>query len=190
MGCEQLPGEIKIDRQVFEALASDTRIAILKELDQRPKTVTELADSLNMAKSSVHEHLSKMSGVGLVEKKDSERKWTYYSLTQKGRKILHPHETTKILVLIGLSILAFLGGVSQILKLARLPAGGAAVREAAPAAVSTHAPQAAAKTGGNESLGGAAAAPATEPLILGTLLVCAGFLLGYFAYRIWRRSKR
>lgn len=169
-----------MDKKVFEALASDTRIAILKELDQRQKTVTELADSLSMAKSSVHEHLSKMVDAGIIEKEDNERKWTYYRLTRKGRSILHPHETTKILVLIGSSILAFLGGVSQILKLTA-PAKEVAMQKGVPSLPSPER--------GEEVLKGAEAVYVKEPLILGILLLITAILLSYFAYRIWRRLK-
>lgn len=50
--------EIRMDKKVFETLASDTRIAILKELDRRQMTLTELANSLDMAKATVHQHLA------------------------------------------------------------------------------------------------------------------------------------
>ncbi|MEK6978476.1 MAG: winged helix-turn-helix domain-containing protein [Candidatus Hydrothermarchaeota archaeon] len=172
--------EIRIDRRVFEALASDTRVAILKELDERQKTVTELSASLGMAKSSVHEHLAKMVEAGLIEKEENERKWTYYRLTPKGRKILHPGERTKILVLVGSSILAFVAGVSQIFRSAGPQAGRMAMEEAAPP---PPLPAAIPERGG-EVLGGAGATP-----ILGILLISAALLLGYWAYRTWRRSK-
>ena len=82
--------EIKMDRAVFEALASETRIDILKKLDTRQMTISELAREMAMAKSTVHEHLAKMASSGLVEKFDDERKWTYYFLTRKGRNMRKP----------------------------------------------------------------------------------------------------
>lgn len=169
--------EIRIDRRVFEALASDTRVAILKELDERQKTVTELSDSLGMAKSSVHEHLAKMVEAGLIEKEENERKWTYYRLTPKGRKILHPGERTRILVLVGSSILAFVAGVSQIFRSAGPPAGRVAMKEAMPPPLPAAAPER-----GGEVLSGAGATP-----ILGILLIGAALVLGYWAYRTWKR---
>lgn len=173
-----------MDKKVFEALASDTRIAILKELDERQKTVTELSDSLGMAKSSVHEHLSKMMEGGLIEKEESERKWTYYRLTRKGQKILHPGETTKILVLVGSSILSFLAGVAQIFKSAgpsvREPVVEKAVPPPLPAAIPEH---------GGEVLRGARVTYDNGPLILGILLMGAALLFGYLAYRAWKRPK-
>ena len=171
--------EIRIDKRVLEALASDTRVAILKELDKRQKTVTELSDSLGMAKSSVHEHLAKMVEAGLIEKEENERKWTYYRLTPKGQKILHPGDRTKILVLVGSSILTFLAGVSQTLKSAQAPVRGAAMERAAPPPLPAAIPER-----GGEVLSGAGATP-----ILGILLISVALLLGYWAYRTWRRSK-
>jgi DNA-binding transcriptional ArsR family regulator len=180
-----------MDKKVFEALASDTRIAILKELDARQRTVTELANSLGMAKSSVHEHLAKMVEVGLIEKEDSRRKWTYYRVTRKGRSILHPHEMTKILVLLGSSILAFLGGASQVLK--SLWTGEKAMMQKAPPSTLSEeqlpVPKPVPPESGEEVLREAGAAYTREPLILGILLIVAALLLGYYAYRIWRKSR-
>jgi DNA-binding transcriptional ArsR family regulator len=184
--------EIRMDKKVFEALASDTRITILKELDQRQRTVTELANSLGMAKATVHEHLAKMVEVDLIEKEDSKRKWTYYRLTRKGRSILHPHEMTKFLVLLGSSILAFLGGASQVLKSLWVPAEEAMMQKAPPSTLSEEqlpVPRPVPPEGGEEVLREAGAAYAKEPLILGVLLIVAALLLGYYAYRIWRKSR-
>jgi DNA-binding transcriptional ArsR family regulator len=167
-----------MDKKVFEALASDTRIAILKELDQRQRTVTELANSLGMAKATIHEHLAKMIEVGLIEKEDTQRKWTYYRLTRKGRSILHPHEMTKILLLLGSSILAFLGGVSQVLKSISVPTEE--MMQKAPLPVPK-------PLSPEEALEGARATK--EPLILGALLIATALLLGYYTYRTWRSSR-
>ncbi len=93
-----MPDEIKMDRRTFESLASETRISILKNLDIRQMTITELSRNLELAKSTVHEHLKKLEDVELVEKIESSRKWSYYKLTYKGKRILHPHEMVKIMV--------------------------------------------------------------------------------------------
>lgn len=173
--------EVRMDRRTFEALASETRIEILKALDIRHMTVTEIASYLDMAKSSVHEHLEKMLEVGLVEKEESDRKWTYYRLTNKGRQILHPHEATKILLLLGASIIAFAGGIVMLTPL-RAPEMPAAAPEIAPA------PEAMLAEKGAEAL---AAEPAANnlPLALGLILIAASLILGYYAYRRWRRFR-
>ncbi len=173
--------EIRMDKRVFEALASETRVDILKTLDIGQMTVTEIAHHLDMAKSSVHEHLSKMIEVGLVEKEESERKWTYYRLTSKGRQILQPHEATKILLLLGASILAFAGGITKILTVLGA-AGQRAAMEAGPM-LAQKSPEEAVTL----------PAPVPEPmaaenvsLALGLVLIAASVFIGYYAYRRWR----
>ncbi|MEE8402803.1 MAG: winged helix-turn-helix domain-containing protein [Candidatus Hydrothermarchaeaceae archaeon] len=182
-----MPDEIKMDRKVFETLASETRINILKRLDTRQMTITELSRELDMAKSSIHEHLAKMLDSDLVGKFEDGHKWTYYRLTRKGRNILHPHETAKILVLLGLSLLALTGGVTRILSLMMVRGAGAATMEQAALAarpLSEHETEALSK-------GLEAAEPiySSEPgLALGVALVLAGLVLGFLTYRMWRRS--
>jgi len=191
--------EIKLNKKTFEALASETRIGILKSLDVRQMTITELAGGLDMAKSSVHEHLQKMTDAGLVEKRETERKWTYYHLTKEGRQILHPHETAKILILIGLSIVAMVSGVSGIYNrmtqstaqaLSRSVGSASVTMEAAPEAASmapkaTPAPEAAQAIPTEplmETIAGYA-----PPVLVFLILIAVAFLMGYSAFRIWRK---
>lgn len=90
--------EIKLDTDSFKALSSDTRRKMLKKLGERRMTVTELSKALDISKSTVHEHLSRLNQAELVEKKDDEHKWVYYELTDKGSKILNPDTRTRILL--------------------------------------------------------------------------------------------
>lgn len=90
---------ITLDRAVFKALASDTRLDILKALDERQKTVTELARELELNKATVFEHLEKLAEVNLIQKLEDERKWVYWQLTWTGRRLLHPEAITLALVL-------------------------------------------------------------------------------------------
>ncbi|HVL87497.1 MAG TPA: winged helix-turn-helix domain-containing protein [Candidatus Thermoplasmatota archaeon] len=92
--------KITLDREAFKALASDTRLSILKALDERPMTVSELGRKLELNKATVFEHLEKLVAVALIRKEeDVERKWVYYSLTWKGRRILHPERVTIAILL-------------------------------------------------------------------------------------------
>ena len=90
---------ITLDREVFKALASDTRLDILKALDVRQKTVTELARELDLNKATVFEHLEKLSQVELIQKLEDDRKWVYWQLSWKGRRLLHPEKITLALLL-------------------------------------------------------------------------------------------
>jgi len=175
--------EIRMTKEVFEALVSETRIVILKKLDKRAMTVSELARELGLAKSAVHEHLAKLVDAGLVEKRDAGRKWVYYHLTPKARGLLHPEERHRILVLLSSALLALLGGVFTGLKYLRVAEGakvtvaerGEVVLEAVPKAMKTPT---------------AGAVRTTEPyLALSIALIATSLLLFFLTYRAWRRSK-
>lgn len=107
--------KITLDAETFKALASATRLTVLKALDERRKTLTELARDLDLNKATVHEHLGLLLAAGLVRKRDDEgRKWIYYELTWTGQRILRPEATTTFNVLLGLSALAAGGGVFML----------------------------------------------------------------------------
>jgi len=106
---------ITLDSKTFQALASSTRLSVLRALDERRKTLTELARDMDLNKATVHEHLQLLTAAGLVRKRDDEgRKWIYYELTWTGEKLLHPQETTTFNVLLGLSVAAAGGGVLML----------------------------------------------------------------------------
>lgn len=89
------PGKITLDRIAFKALASETRVAILKTLDSRPMTVSEVSRKIDMNKATTYEHLGKLVDADLVKRREDKNKWVYYKLTWRGKNILHP-ETVKI----------------------------------------------------------------------------------------------
>ena len=107
--------KITLDAKTFQALASTTRLTVLRALDERRKTLTELARDMALNKATVHEHLQLLTAAGLVKKRDDEgRKWIYYELSWTGEKLLHPQETTTFNVLLGLSVAAAGGGVGML----------------------------------------------------------------------------
>jgi len=106
--------EITLDKKILGALSSEARANILKSLDIRRMTVTELSKRLNLPKSSVHENLNRLVDTDLVKKNDNGNKWIYYELTEKGRRLLHPHEMTKIILLLSSAALSFVGGIIEI----------------------------------------------------------------------------
>jgi DNA-binding transcriptional ArsR family regulator len=97
--------KITLDQDSFKALASETRIGILKKLDKTQLTVSDLARELKMSKATLFEHLEKLIKVGLIKKKEDNRKWVYYKLTWKGKNILHP-ERTKIAIVLTVVVFA------------------------------------------------------------------------------------
>ncbi|TLZ94162.1 MAG: winged helix-turn-helix transcriptional regulator [Methanobacteriota archaeon] len=53
-------GKITLDQESFRALASDVRVGILKRLDSRRETVTDLSNLLQLSKPTLLEHLEKL----------------------------------------------------------------------------------------------------------------------------------
>src|SRR2546425_12312328 len=96
-------GKITLDQESFRALASDVRVEVLKRLDARRETVTDLSNLLALSKPTLLEHLEKLQNAGLVKRIDEGRKWIYYELTDKGRKILHP-ECVAITLALGAAV--------------------------------------------------------------------------------------
>jgi DNA-binding transcriptional ArsR family regulator len=97
--------KIVLDRKSFEALAVDTRVKILKALQQRRKTLSELSAELNLSVSGVKEHLETLENAALVTKMDDGHKWKYYELTNKGSVVVQPREL-KVWILLAISLVA------------------------------------------------------------------------------------
>jgi DNA-binding transcriptional ArsR family regulator len=95
--------KVTLDQASFRALASETRIAILRALAEHQMTLTELAERLGISKPGVMKHLELLQEAGLVLREDAERKWIYYRLTTKGERILDP-ERTRIALALGFSL--------------------------------------------------------------------------------------
>ncbi len=107
--------EISLDKETFKALASQTRVDVLKLLGQRRYMQSEIASVLNFSVPTVKEHLSALEKAGLVERHDEGRKWKYYSLTRKGHGVLHPEEL-KIWIVLGLFLFSIVGGIYTYLR--------------------------------------------------------------------------
>ena len=115
------PGTITLDRESFKALASEVRVEILKQLDARRMTVTDLSHTMALAKPTLLEHLDRLVTAGLVKKVDEGRKWIYYELTKRGRNILRPHQV-KIMISLALSVLLFTAGMAAVAAALAFPA--------------------------------------------------------------------
>lgn len=100
---------LKLDEDTAKVLSSDTRKEILELLDERNMTVTELSGSLDLSKSTVHEHLNKLVEAGFVNKLGEEgKKWVYYELTRKGRDIVG-NRVKKVLIFASSAVAGILG---------------------------------------------------------------------------------
>ena len=79
--------EVILDKSVFKALVSDTRISILKLLNKRAMTLQEVSEELKLAHTSVLSHMKVLERARLIEKQETSRKWKYYKITESGKKI-------------------------------------------------------------------------------------------------------
>ena len=61
---------VELDRKSLMALASDTRLEILKSLVHMRRTVSQLSEVLDIDKAAVHRHLKKMEDGGLVKREE------------------------------------------------------------------------------------------------------------------------
>ncbi|MCX6667697.1 MAG: winged helix-turn-helix domain-containing protein [Euryarchaeota archaeon] len=108
--------KVTLDRETFKALASDTRLDILKSLDGKNMSLKDICTVTNLNKATLHEHLVKLNGAGLIKKNERDgHKWVYYKLTWKGECLLHP-ENTRIVVLFTTTFIALLVGIAQFMQ--------------------------------------------------------------------------
>ena len=142
--------DIRLDKETFKALASGTRVDILKLLGQRRHMQTEIAAVLSLSTPTVKEHLDALEKVGLVERHEEGRKWKYYSLSKKGKGVLNPEEM-KIWIVLALFIFSVVGGIWSSLKMlmpapvaeAKMAISLEATADAAPRMMAGIAPEAA-----------------------------------------------
>lgn len=174
--------KIVLDQESFKALASDTRIEILKKLDNTQLTVTDLANAMLVNKSAVHKHLTRLVEAGLVKKKEGERKWVYYTLSLKGAQLLHP-ERVQIALMLAATAVAVTFGLIQIMGY--LGGYGTTVGVQSDCAVGV---ACAASAEGSGSFVNALLHN-SDLLVIGSAMVAIGAVLVAAAHSTWRSAK-
>ncbi|MBN2126977.1 MAG: winged helix-turn-helix transcriptional regulator [Candidatus Diapherotrites archaeon] len=81
--------ELMISSEDMKALSSDTRIDVLKLLNERKYTLAELSKKKNVSAPSMKQQLKILEENNLIHQIDEGRKWKYYDLTKKGRIFLN-----------------------------------------------------------------------------------------------------
>src|SRR5512137_2741750 len=104
---------VELDKKSLFALASDTRLDILRSLQPMRRTVSQLSEALDIDKAAVHRHLKKMEEGGLV-KRFEDHGFVYYGLSWKARDLLSPNENTRIVILLSASWLLCIGVIFLI----------------------------------------------------------------------------
>ncbi|MCR4335700.1 MAG: helix-turn-helix domain-containing protein [archaeon] len=110
--------EVSLTNNEFKALSSKTRTNLLKMLHERNYTLSELASKSGMAAPTVKQHTTVLVESGLIELKDEGRKWKYYALTGKGKKIIESEQKhTNILIILSSTIFVVLIGFAAMFSL-------------------------------------------------------------------------
>ncbi len=103
--------KVSLDIDSFKALASETRLDILRALDGKKMNLTEMTKATNLHKMTLHEHLSKLTSAGFIKRIEREgHKWVYYKLSWKGQSLLHP-ENTRIVIMFSMTFISLLFGI-------------------------------------------------------------------------------
>ena len=113
---------VELDKKALFALASDTRLEILKALQSERRTVSQLAETLGVDKAAVYRHLKKLEEGDFVKRED-DHGFVYYRLSWKARDIISPGENTRIIVLISASVALLM--VAALILFAMSSSGGA-----------------------------------------------------------------
>jgi DNA-binding transcriptional ArsR family regulator len=106
--------KVELDKKALFALASDSRMEILKALHPQRRTVAQLADQLGLDKAGVHRHLKKLEEGELVTRYE-EHGFVYYGLSWKARDVISPGENTKIIIVFSVTLMMVVGAIAAIL---------------------------------------------------------------------------
>jgi DNA-binding transcriptional ArsR family regulator len=90
--------EIILEKDKLKVISVESRINILKMLNKRRETLSDLSKKLNLSKPTLKEHLDILEKYGFIKKINSENIWKYYELTDQGKEVLNP-SGIKILLL-------------------------------------------------------------------------------------------
>ncbi len=78
--------ELKKTRQILKALGDDTRLRVIKLLEQRPLSVTELTQILDVSQPNLSKHLTKMRLTGIVGDRREGMNVFYYLASSKDKE--------------------------------------------------------------------------------------------------------
>ena len=109
------PENLIIGNDIIKALSVKTRLDLLELIKEKPMTMSDIAEELSLKPSTVSEHLKKLEMAGLVKREDTNRKWKYYYLTPKAKRILSPFETKVVFTLFASLFLVFVS-IYEILR--------------------------------------------------------------------------
>lgn len=180
-----MESQVTIDRNTLKALVVESRLDILKLLVEKPYTLSDISELLKLKKPTVSEHLKVLEESGLIKKEDTKRKWKYYSLTFKGRKLVQPKEVA-VMFAFAINIAALVGVVGFYLK--GFVSSSVSVAQdtmvVASRSMADSAPEAAMLAADTTAKVATSSGPSLWVLLLVLVLTAsAGFMLGYLFKR-------
>jgi len=108
---------IQLSRSLLKTMVVDTRADILKLLEDRQMTASEISRALNKHVTTVSEHLEVLKESGLVERLERPgHKWIYYKLTKDANRILHPTSYNKWAIILSISLILVFGGYANAMN--------------------------------------------------------------------------
>ncbi len=102
--------------ELIKGLSLDIRRSILKKLNTRNKTISELSRELKTGKSTIHYNILVLLKASMVKKFENGNEFVYYGLTDKAKELFDPHEKIKLTILIASTIITFTGGIVSIYR--------------------------------------------------------------------------
>src|SRR5438445_7755156 len=104
--------ELKVSKNLLKSITVETRANILKALENRPMTASELSRHLSKHVTTVTEHLDQLRDLNLVERVERPgRKWIYYRLTKTSQNILSPKPFYKLVLTLVVSFITLAAGI-------------------------------------------------------------------------------
>lgn len=89
---------IEIDGKTLIALNKQIRIEVIKLLEERDMTQAELSERLQIKESSMSNNLKKLKDAQLILQIQTNRKWKYYKLTEKGKAVINGNGKFQIIL--------------------------------------------------------------------------------------------
>ena len=103
--------ELPLEQRAIKALSSNVRVEILRKLDEKQKTLSDLSRELELNKATIYKHVNVLLDADLISRKEREgHKWIYYRLSWKGSSLLHP-QTSHVNLILTMSMALLAAGL-------------------------------------------------------------------------------
>ena len=106
--------DLILDYDTIKALSVKTRLEIIKLLGKKDLTLSDIANALNISPATAKDHLDVLLKVGLIEKEQTKRKWKYYTLSPKAKKLFRKTETNVVFALFSSLALAMISLIKYV----------------------------------------------------------------------------